>query len=123
MTAYLLGGRLVGFWGTDIGPLLASVPVNGSQAIVNVGGTRLSGATVVEYFGAAQQYVTRVVLRLPDGRQYGAETSAAWPGSGVRLWHFAVPVKAASFEPRQQVMLGYNAAGHIIWQKSLGESS
>jgi hypothetical protein len=123
MTAYLLGGRLVGFWGSDIGPLLASVPVNGSQAIVNVGSTRLSGATVVEYFGCADQNVARVVLRLPDGRQYGAQTTAAWPGSGVRLWHFAVPAKAASFEPTRQVMLGYNAAGQIVWQKSLGESS
>ncbi len=79
-----------------------------------------SGAKVVEYFGYAHANMTRVALRLPDGRQYAAQTTAAWAGSGLRLWHFAVPIKAATFETRRQVLLGYGAAGQVVWQQALG---
>jgi hypothetical protein len=130
MTAYLLAGRLVGvdgrvvgFWESNSDSVISNVPATGPQAVVNVGGSWLRGASVVEYFGYAHQDVARIVLRLPDGRQYSAQTSAAWPGSGLRLWHFAVPVKAATFEPAEQVMLGYDAAGQLVWQKSVRESS
>jgi hypothetical protein len=130
MTAYLLDGRLVGvdgpvvgFWGSNGNSVISNVPATGPQTIVNLGGSWLRGATVVEYFGYAHQNVTRVVLRLSDGRQYDAQTTAAWPGSGLRLWHFAVPVNAASFEPADQIMLGYDAAGQVVWQKSVRESS
>ncbi len=50
----------------------------------------------VEFYGYAHENVTRVVLELPDGRRYGAQTFAAWPGSGLRLWAFPVPAWTAS---------------------------
>jgi hypothetical protein len=88
--------------------------------VENLGGSWTNGATVAEYYGYAHANVARVVVRLPDGRQYSAQTIAAWPGSGLRLWHFAVPVKAATFEPRQQVILGYDASGQVVFDKLLG---
>jgi hypothetical protein len=128
MTAYLLNGSLigvngkvVGFWssGPDSISSIANVPASGPPAVSNFGGGgEYSGATVVEYYGYAHANVARVVLRLPDGRQYTAQTTAAWPGSGLRLWHFAVPIKAANSEPDKQVMLGYNAAGQVVWQQT-----
>jgi hypothetical protein len=125
MTAYLLdgqvigvNGQVVGFWTSDSGSVISNVPASGPPAVENLGGSWLRGAKVVEFYGYAHGNVTRVVLRLPDGRQYGAQTTAAWPGSGLRLWHFSVPVKAATFEPGQQVMLGYDAAGQVVWQKT-----
>lgn len=128
MTAYLLDGRLigvngrvVGFWGSDSSSVISSVPVSGPQAVVNVGGSWLRGAKVVEFYGYAHSNVARVALRLTDGRQYGAPTSAAWPGSGLRLWHFSVPIKAATFAPGHQVLLGYDNAGRVVWQNSLRE--
>ena len=62
--------------------------------------------------------VARVVLKLADGRQYGAQTFAAWPGSGVRLWDFSVPGNLAFAGPHR-VMIGYNAAGQVVWQMPL----
>jgi hypothetical protein len=129
LTAYLLNGSLigvngkvVGFWGADGDSSIAGVPVSSPLAVVNVGGSWTNRATVVEYYGYAQANVTRVVLRLPDGRQYGAQTTAAWPGSGVRLWHFAVPIKAATYEQAQQLLVGYNAAGQVVWSKTVRAS-
>ncbi len=129
MTAYLLDGRLVGvngrvvgFWGSDGSSVISNVPVSGPQAVVNVGGSWLRGAKVVEYYGYVHSNVTRVMLRLAGGGQYGAPTTAAWPGSGLRLWHLAVPVKAATFEPGNQVLVGYDNAGRVVWQKPLRES-
>jgi hypothetical protein len=130
VTAYLLPGRLegidgqiVGFWQSDSSSVISNVPVSGPQTVVNCGGSWIRGATVVEYFGYAHENVARFVLRLADGRQYSAQTTAAWAGSGVRLWHFAVPVKAASFEPAGQAMLGYDAAGKVVWDNSVRDSS
>jgi hypothetical protein len=126
MTAYLLNGSLigvkgkvVGFWGTDSSSTIAGVPASGPPAVANIGGSWTNDAKVVEYYGYAHANVARVVLRLPDGRQYGAQIIAGWPGSGLRLWHFAVPVKAATFEPRQQVILGYDTAGQVVFDKLL----
>ena len=66
----------------------------------------------------------RVVLRLADGRQYGAQTFAAWPGSGLRLWAFAVPTRfLIAADQRQDLMTGYDAAGHVVWQQRLGASA
>jgi hypothetical protein len=124
MTAYLLNGVLVGVNGKVVafgssGPqsifTMANLPASGQPAVADFGDGWTSGATVVEFFGYAHANVARVVLRLPDGRQYGAQTTAAWPGSGLRLWHFAVPFKPVSTADKQ-VLLGYNAAGQVVWQ-------
>jgi hypothetical protein len=57
------------------------------------------------------------VLRL-GAKQYSAQTSAAWPGSGLRLWVFPVP-SSVLLSPASRVMLGYDAAGRVVWQKNL----
>jgi hypothetical protein len=75
----------------------------------------------VEFYGYAHESVARVVLRLADGRQYGAQTFAAWKGSGLRLWAFSVPTHLyTSTGPRMDVLMGYDAAGHVVWQLRLG---
>jgi hypothetical protein len=122
MKAYLLDGRLVGvtgkvvgFWDSSSSSAIASRPASGSPAVVNMGGGIVNHAKLSEYYGYAHENVARVVLRLPGGAEYGAQTFAAWPGSGLRLWAFAVPSQALSVKPRQDVLLGYDAAGHVIW--------
>ncbi len=130
MTAYLLNGSLVGvngkvvgFWssGPDSSFSIANVPASGPPAVSNFGGgSWMNGAKVMEYYGYAHANVARVVLRLQDGNQYSAQTTAAWPGSGLRLWHFAVPIKAAISETGKKVMLGYNTAGQVVWQQTVG---
>jgi hypothetical protein len=122
MKAYLLDGRLVGvtgkvvgFWDSSSSSAIASRPASGPPAVVNVGGGIVNHAKLSEYYGYAHENVTRVVLRLPGGAEYGAQTFAAWPGSGLRLWAFAVPSSALSVKPSQDVLLGYDAAGHVIW--------
>jgi hypothetical protein len=122
MKAYLLDGRLVGvtgkvvgFWDSSSSSAIASRPASGSPAVVNMGGGIVNHAKLSEYYGYADENVARVVLRLPGGTEYGAQTFAAWPGSGLRLWAFAVPSSAPSVKPRQVVLLGYDAAGHAIW--------
>ena len=126
LTAYLLNGSLigvkgkvVGFWGSDSSSMIAGVPASGPPAVENLGGGWVDHGKVAEFFGYAHANVARVVLRLPDGRQYSAQTTAGWPGSGLRLWHFAVPVAAATFEARQQVILGYGTAGQVVFDKLL----
>jgi hypothetical protein len=122
MKAYLLDGRLVGvtgkvvgFWDSSSSSAIASRPASGSPAVVNMGGDIVNHAKLSEYYGYAHENVARVVLRLPGGAEYGAQTFAAWPGSGLRLWAFAVPSSALPVKPRQDVLLGYDAAGHVIW--------
>jgi hypothetical protein len=124
MTAYLLNGRvlgargtIVGFWDSAGSSAVSTVPVSGPPAVAvfNTGGPPKPSEVV--FYGYAHENVTRVVLRLADGRQYGADTFAAWPGSGLRLWAFAVPGNLAFAGPRSNVMLAYNAAGQVVWQQ------
>ena len=44
-----------------------------------MGGEIVNHAKLSEYYGYAHENVTRVVLRLPGGAEYGAQTFAAWP--------------------------------------------
>ena len=97
------------------GSAIANRPASGPPAVVNMGGGIVNHAKLSEYYGYAHESVARVVLRLSGGAEYGAQTFAAWPGSGLRLWAFAVPSSALSVKPRQAVLLGYDAAGHVIW--------
>jgi len=129
LTAYLLpgsrfgvSGKVVGFFGSGGYSATGSDPVNGPEVAVDMGGGWQTGAKVVEQYGYTHANVARVALRAPDGKQYGAETTAAWPGSGVRLWHFTMPIAAMPIAAGKLVMLGYDAAGHVVWQKPLSES-
>ena len=79
--------RAVGFWDSMNSQAIAGVPASGPPAVVVF--TVTGGAPeprFVEFYGYAHENVTRVVLKLPDGRQYGAQTFAAWLGSRLRLW-------------------------------------
>jgi hypothetical protein len=117
MTAYLIGGR-VGFWSSDNTESSVSAGAAAGPPAVGVSeGNRPPGAKLTEFYGYAHQNVARVALRLADGSQYGAQTFAAWPGSGLRLWAFSVPVGSLI---RDVVMKGYDAAGHVVWQMHLG---
>ena len=125
--AYLLNGKVLNLNGTIVvffdsmnSPAIAGVPASGPPAVVVATVDTLgSPKPFMEFYGYAHENVTRVVLKLPDGRQYGAQTFAAWPGSGLRLWAFPVPASAA-FISHQNVWVGYNAAGQVVWQMHLG---
>jgi len=128
MTAYLLDGRIlgingrvVGFWDSASSSSISNVPASGPPTVVNLGGGYPRGSPLVEFYGYAHENVTRVVLRLADGKQYGAQTFAAWKGSGLRLWAFSVPTEFYTrVNPGQDVLMGYDAAGRVIWQMRFG---
>jgi hypothetical protein len=124
MTAYLLDGRLigvsghvVGFWDSNSSSSISSIPADGPPAVEVLGGDVVNHARQAYFYGYAHENVHRVALRL-GGKQYGAQTIAGWPGSGLRLWSFPVPASMLS-SSGSHVMLGYDAAGRLIWQKNL----
>lgn len=95
--AYLLDGRVVGvsghvvgFWDSNSSSAISSIPADGPPAVQIFGGDVVNHARQAYFYGYAHENVRRVVLRL-GGKQYGAQTIAAWPGTGLRLWSFPVP--------------------------------
>jgi hypothetical protein len=129
MIAYLMGGKTgpwagkVGFWSSDgMDSVISAARASGPPAVGLVGaGEYTAGAKQAEFYGYAHQNVARVVLRLGHGTQYGTRTFAAWPGSGLRLWAFPVPVSAFGTAVRGAVTVqGYDAADHLLWQERLG---
>jgi hypothetical protein len=121
MTAYLVGGK-VGFWNSDgSDSSISNVPAAGPPAVGLFQGMSPPKAKAVEFYGYAHRNVARVVLRLAGGRQYGAQTFAAWPRSGLGLWAFSVPARYLTTGNRSKdVWTGYDAAGHVAWQKTFG---
>ena len=82
-----------------------------------IGGDYSRGSPLVEFYGYAHENVTRVVLQLANGQQYGTQTFAAWKRSGLRLWTFSVPTNIFTRgNPRTDVLKGYDAAGQVVWQ-------
>lgn len=125
MMAYLLSGRvegisghIVGFWDSSSGAAISDVPADGPPAVKVVGGDFPEHARQMYFYGYAHENVRRVVLRLSGGRQYGAQAFAAWPGSGLRLWAIPVPVGTLT-SSASRVMVGYDAAGRMVWQQNL----
>jgi hypothetical protein len=125
VTAYLLDGRVVGvrghvvgFWDSNSGSAISNVPAGGPPTVENLGGEVINHASQAYFYGYAHENVRRVVLRL-GGKQYGAQTFAAWPGSGLRLWAFSVPSSTLLSSSASRFMLGYDAAGRVVWQKNL----
>jgi hypothetical protein len=123
MTAYLLNGRftgvigkVVGFWDSANNLQWSITAASGPPAVFIAATDGPAKGLFVEFFGYAHQNVARVVLRLSNGRQYGAQTFAAWPGSGLRL--FAFPAPTAQVRPGMpaNVLTGYDAAGHVAYQ-------
>jgi hypothetical protein len=124
MTAYLLDGRVVGvsghvvgFWDSNSSSAISSIPADGPPAVEVFGGDIVNHAKQAFFYGYAHENVRRVVLRL-GGKQYSAQTIAAWPGSGLRLWSFPVPSSMLQSSSTSRVMLGYDAAGRVAWQKN-----
>jgi hypothetical protein len=125
--AYLVDGR-VGFWSSLWGGAVAPAPAAGPPALGGItqpfllqkGGTW----TRLQAFGYAHADVARVVLRLPfGGRPVSATTSASgWPG--VRLWTVQLPLSLyLRWTQGARVHItatGYDAAGHVVGQATLG---
>jgi hypothetical protein len=119
VTAYLVDGK-VDFWPSDgNGVVLGNVPASGppTVAVLTIKPLALGASTTAEFYGYAHQNVTRVVLQLADGKQYSAQTFAAWPGSGLRLWAF--PLAPSRAAPGAGVISAYNAAGQRVWRQPL----
>lgn len=125
VTAYLLPGQLVGvsgqvvgFWDSNSSSEISNIAAAGPPAVRIFGGNVVNRARQAYLYGYAHENVRRVALRLAGGKQYGAQTSAAWAGSGLRLWAFQVPASTLLSATRP-VMLGYDADGRVIWQQKL----
>jgi hypothetical protein len=126
MTAYLLDGRVVGvrghvvgFWDSGSSSSISTVPAGGPPDVELFGGDITNHAKQAYFYGYAHENVRRVALRLAGGKQYSAQTFAAWPGSGLRLWDFPLPASALSSPHASLIMRGYDAAGRVVWQKNL----
>jgi hypothetical protein len=120
MTAYLLRDGRVGFWSSDnADSVVSNGRASGPPAVGLVGSDYLHGSPLAEFYGYAHENVARVV-RLVGGKQYGAQTFAAWKGSGLRLWAFSVPTSLLRANLGQDVMMGYDAAGRVVWQIRFG---
>jgi hypothetical protein len=129
MTAYLLDGRVVGvrghvvgFWDSRSSSSISTVPTDGPPAVELFGGDITNHAKQAYFYGYAHENVRRVTLLLGD-KQYSAPTVAAWPGSGLRLWDFPVPASALLSPRASRVLLGYDAAGRVVWQKNLSAAA
>jgi hypothetical protein len=134
MTAYLVDGHVV-FWSNPWGALVSpsAIPA-GQPALAGVaapfellppGGSSMFKQ--LKAFGYAHFPVTRVVLRLADGRQFPATLIAAgnangWLGTDFRLWWVNLPISI--WNQSKQVppitVIGYNAAGHVVTTAQLG---
>jgi hypothetical protein len=131
VNAYLID-RYVGFWqgpGNNgyIAPQLAAGPpalAGLSLGFWAPGGTAKHPNMAWEAFGYAHADVARVVLHLPGRRQASTSTFAAWPGSGLRLWAVRLPAGVEYVGRRVPAITatGYNAAGQIVTQVTLGSS-
>ena len=120
MTGYLIGGK-VAFYSSDNSDMSMSADrAAGPPAVGVLQGAWPPKATDVWFYGYAHENVARVVLRLPDGRQYSALTFAAWPRSGLRLWAFVVPASYLKSALGEEVFTGYDAAGRVVWQQRPG---
>jgi hypothetical protein len=112
VTAYLNSGKL-GFWGstgsTSYARTIGQAPLSAFSGWFDA----------QAYFGSAPADVARVVLRVPDGQEYGVRTIAAWPGSGIRLWG-SITIPGDTQLPQDSTVITYNAAGHILRKVSLG---
>lgn len=113
-TAYLTGGKVL-WHGPDDGVILP-LPWTVTQKPLTV---FYQETTATNYaIGYAPADVARLVLRMPDGHEYGGPTVQGWPGSGVRLWVTArLPYGGLA---RNTLVISYNAAGQVIAQQTVG---
>jgi hypothetical protein len=132
LMAYLVDGHVV-FWSSAWGALVspAAIPA-GQPALAGVAVQFGRSTSSVSYkqlkaFGYAHQPVSRVVLRLADGRQFPATVIAAgdagaWLGTDFRLWWVDLPISIWNESQHRAPMtvIGYDAAGHVVTTTQLG---
>lgn len=112
-TAYLIDRRVI-WWRPAKGARETQLPWTVAQMPLMV---FLQSAGSANYaVGWTPAEVTRVELRLPDGRTYADPTVPGWPGSGVRLWVRPLPRGTI---PDKTLVIGYNSAGQILAEQTL----
>lgn len=113
-TAFLTDGKVL--WrGPDNGAVVA-LPWTVKQKPLMVLYQQTSATNYV--LGYAPADVARLVLRMPDGHEYGGPTVTGWPRSGERLWvRSGLPDGGL---PSGTVVISYNAAGQVIGRESVG---
>jgi hypothetical protein len=117
-TAYLMGGQ-VNFWSSpSAASSFSNVPASGPPEVGGFTAQDFDSYTWSEFYGYAHGNVARVTVRMADGRQFGGQTFPGWKGSGIRLFAFPGPARLV-LRPKY-VMLAYDAAGHVIWQATIG---
>jgi len=132
MTAYLVDGHVV-FWSNPWGALVSpsAIPA-GQPALAGVAaqfGRSISSDSYkqLKAFGYAHYPVSKVVLRLADGRQFPASVIAAgnaegWLGTDFRLWWVDLPMSIwnESQHRARMTVIGYDAHGHVVTTTQLG---
>lgn len=134
MTAYLVDGHVV-FWSNAWGALVspsaipAGQPALAGLAVQFGRRTEASGPAYTQLvaFGYAHYPVSRVVLRLADGRQFPAAVLSAgnakgWLGTDFRLWWVNLPASVWDHSRHRAPMtvIGYDATGHVVTTTQLG---
>ena len=118
-TAYLVNGQ-VSFWsGNWMLGYSTTLPASWPPE-VTVFFNRLSGGIPGPsgFYGYAHDDIARVTVRLASGQLLTARTFPGWPGSGLRLW--VAPVPSGLRSAPRYVALGYDSAGHLVWQATRG---
>jgi len=117
-TAYLVDGR-VSFWSGRWLLAYSALPASGPTEVsvfFDVLGGAIPGPS--GFYGYAHDDIARVTVRLASGRLLTARTFPGWPGSGLRLW--VAPVPSGLHQAPKYVALGYDSAGHLVWQATHG---
>jgi hypothetical protein len=117
-TAYLVNGR-VSFWSGRWLLAYSALPASGPTEVsvfFDVLGGAIPGPS--GFYGYAHDDIARVTVRLASGRLLTARTFPGWPGSGLRLW--VAPVSSGLHQAPKYVALGYDSAGHLVWQATHG---
>ena len=112
-TAYLTGGKVL--WHGPGDGAIVPLPWTVTHKPLLV---LYQETTTLNYaIGYAPADVARLVLRMPDGHEYGGPTVQGWPGSGVRLWVNArLPYGGLA---KNTLVISYNAAGKVIAQQTV----
>jgi len=113
-TAYLVDRR-VSFWSGRWLLAYAGLPASGPPEVsvfFDIKDGVIPGPS--GFYGYAHDDIAKVTVRLASGRLLTARTFPGWPGSGLRLW--IAPVPSGLRQSPEYVALGYDSAGHLVWQ-------
>jgi len=113
-TAYLVNGR-VSFWSGRWLLAYSALPASGPPEVsvfFSIPGGAIPGPS--GFYGYAHDDIARVTARLASGQLLTARTFPGWPASGLRLW--VAPVPSGLRQAPKYVALGYDRAGHLVWQ-------